>query len=59
MFPYNEYDIALLMFGTGLVLSLTKLFSEIVCYVKGGKSSGDKEYENIIGNRLNDFSHVI
>lgn len=21
MFPYNEYDIALLMFGTGLVLS--------------------------------------
>lgn len=58
MFPYNEYDIALLMFGTGLVLSLTKLFSEIVCYVKGGKSSGDKEYENIIGNRLNDFSHV-
>lgn len=58
MFPYNEYDIFLLMFGTGLVLSLTKIFYEALGYVKEKKGEKDKDYEDIIENRLNDFSHV-
>ena len=58
MFPYNEYDIVILMFGTGLVLSLTKIFYEILNYIKNGTKDKGKDYEEIIENRLNDFSHV-
>ena len=58
MFPYNEYDILLLMFGTGLVLSLSKVFNEIFNYLTDGRKSRTKEYEDMVENRLNDFSHV-
>lgn len=58
MFPYNEYDILMLMFGTGLVLSLTKIFYEGQNYLKSTTKDKDKDYEDIIENRLNDFSYV-
>ena len=58
MFPYNEYDILLLTFGTGLVLSLSKVFNEIFNYLTDGRKSRTKEYEDMVENRLNDFSHV-